>query len=79
MMNGGAIRPMHPGPLKLMTWLVVLSLLVILPNAAAQEPFELARVQLYLALGIPRAAVWYDATNRPYHVQQAAPIRRLTA
>ncbi len=46
------------------------------PASALQAPENFAAT-IYQALGIPRTAHWYDATNRPYHVYQANPISAL--
>jgi hypothetical protein len=32
---------------------------------------------IYHSLGIPKAAVWHDAENRPHHVYHGEPIRGL--
>lgn len=46
------------------------------PVSDLQTPENFAAT-IYHALGIPHDAVWYDATNRPYHVYQAEPIEGL--
>ena len=46
------------------------------PTSDPQTPENLAAT-IYHALGIPREANWYDASNRPYHVYQAEPIKGL--
>jgi len=46
------------------------------PASDPQTPENFAAT-IYQALGIPRNANWYDATNRPYHVSQADPISGL--
>lgn len=48
------------------------------PIADLQRPENFAAT-IYHALGIPREAAWYDATNRPYHVYQGDPIEGLFA
>lgn len=48
------------------------------PVADLQTPESFAAT-IYHVLGIPRDAVWHDATNRPYHVYQADPIEGLFA
>jgi hypothetical protein len=47
------------------------------PRTARQTPENMAAT-IYDALGIDPHASWYDATNRPFHVYQAEPIRGLT-
>ena len=47
------------------------------PASEPQTPEHFAAT-IYEALGIPRDAVWHDATRRPYHVYQAEPIKGLT-
>lgn len=46
------------------------------PTAEMQTPENFAAT-IYHALGIPREAVWQDATGRPYHVYQSDPIEGL--
>lgn len=46
------------------------------PVSDLQRPENFAAT-IYHALGIPREAVWHDATNRPYHVYQGDPIEGL--
>lgn len=48
------------------------------PISDAQKPENFAAT-IYHALGIPKEAVWYDPTRRPYHVYMADPIERLMA
>ena len=48
------------------------------PTVDMQTPENLAAT-IYHALGIPREAVWHDATGRPYHVYQSDPIEGLFA
>jgi hypothetical protein len=48
------------------------------PKSAWQTPENLAAT-IYQALGIDRHAAWYDATNRPFPVYHADPIKELTA
>jgi hypothetical protein len=46
------------------------------PQTARQTPENMAAT-IYDALGIDAHASWHDATNRPYHVFHAEPIRGL--
>jgi uncharacterized protein (DUF1501 family) len=46
------------------------------PTSDPQTPENFAAT-IYQALGIPKGANWYDASNRPYHVYQAEPIKGL--
>ncbi|MHC4880874.1 MAG: DUF1501 domain-containing protein, partial [Planctomycetota bacterium] len=46
------------------------------PTSDPQTPENFAAT-IYQALGIPRTAVWKDASDRPYHVYQADPIAGL--
>lgn len=46
------------------------------PVSDPQTPENFAAT-IYQALGIPRDAVWQDASGRPYHVYQANPIAGL--
>lgn len=46
------------------------------PASEKQTPESFAAT-IYHALGIPRDAVWHDATKRPYHVYMEDPIERL--
>jgi uncharacterized protein (DUF1501 family) len=46
------------------------------PRSAKQTPENLAAT-VYETLGIDAHATWHDATNRPYHVYHAEPIRGL--
>jgi uncharacterized protein DUF1501 len=46
------------------------------PTSDPQTPENFAAT-IYQALGIPKGAAWHDASNRPYHVYQAEPIKGL--
>jgi uncharacterized protein (DUF1501 family) len=48
------------------------------PTSDPQAPENFAAT-IYQALGIPRDANWHDASNRPYHIYQAEPIKGLMA
>jgi uncharacterized protein (DUF1501 family) len=43
------------------------------PASAAQKPENMAAT-IYHALGIPHAAVWHDALDRPHNIYHGDPI-----
>jgi hypothetical protein len=47
------------------------------PSLDPQKPENMAAT-IYQALGLPRTIAWKDSLNRPHHVYQGEPIRRLT-
>ena len=46
------------------------------PASSPQKPENMAAT-IYHALGIPPAAVWHDATDRPHHIYHGQPISEL--
>jgi len=46
------------------------------PTADKKTPEDFAAT-IYHTLGIPKTAVWYDATDRPNHIYHGEPITEL--